>query len=118
MKQTTIQEHMRRPTLAERGPRTKLYVIPASVRLMTWSPIARQLHWGITFTSDKEAADEIRQYFHLPLSLCKKLMVRQWYGYCGLPRTGTWRNHPAGFDGDDCYDIEVLKGLISMMRKK
>jgi len=118
MTQTTLQENMRRPTFAERGPRTKLYAIPSDLKLMTWSPTARNLNWGITFTADKEAADEIRAHFHLPLSLCKTLMVRQRYAYCGLPRSGTWRNHPAGFDGEDDYDIQRLRGLITLLRNK
>lgn len=114
MTQQTLPSLERGPTFAERGPRQKLYVIPAHNYGYTRSKYARDVFsgWTVVFITDREAAEEIRKHFPLPLSLVKKLINRckkhNWFGTV----YSSWRYHPAGVQACE----EEARFMLSMLR--
>lgn len=106
-------------TLAERGPRPKLYAIPLhSLGGYSQSRASKVEYsgWTVTFTPDREAAMKIRKYFALPLSLIKKLIARcEPHRWCDGKMYTSWRLHPAGFGYDTGYDVDIMLGLVRLI---
>lgn len=118
MKQQELPKLQRGLTFAERGPREKLYVIPANHYGSTQSKLARKCsNWGVTFTTDAAAAAVIRQHFPLPLSTVKKLMQRcRKHNYFGTVYV-SWRDHPQGFEHRPHEDVSFIFALLRLMEK-
>lgn len=120
MTQRELELPERRPTLAERGPREKLYVIPADGSGYAHSytnGAVKQIfaNWTVTFTSNAEAARRIRQYFPMPLSLVKRLLRRcRKHNYFGTTYS-SWRYHPCGFADEIPEDVVSMLALIRLM---
>lgn len=122
-----MQQDLQMPTkgltFQERGPRTKLYAIISDMHSLTRSQFSIDLGYGVTFTSDKEAAMKLREVFPLPLRLVKKLFQPKRIGFWGArgkPTTPikrrSWRDDRSGFDGDESYVINNFTSLLKIMR--
>jgi hypothetical protein len=98
-------------------PKVRLYAMLTDWHLSieTSSKLARDLGWGVTFVSDKEASMRQRAIIPLPLSTVKKLMRRcKHHWYLGA-HYKSWRNHPSGFDGKGTTAIIESDGLLKII---
>lgn len=118
--QQALPLQARGPTLKERGPREKLYVIPVNgagyIHMYSnRSAKATFADWTVTFTRDAEAARKIRKYFPLSLSTVKRLIRRcHKHDYFGTTYS-SWRYHPCGFADEVPEDVISMLGLVALI---